>query len=86
MPNLIKLFEINVENFQGGRLKFYLEEWKQFSSDSEILNTVAGLEVEYEEITPQEKFRESRFSYEEEIFLDIEIDKLLRKGASSFAA
>ena len=71
---------MQISNFEGGRIRHFAENWKKLTSDKEILKIVDGLELEFEfepyqnQIPPQTKF-----SQNECILLDAEIQKLLTK-------
>ena len=65
--------------FEGGNIKNHLRDWEKLTSDETVLTTVSSIPVENECMIPLESFRESYFSSEEELFLDLEIKKLLKR-------
>ena len=69
------------EDFRGGRLKQFAPNWKEFTSDKWILESIKGCIIEFTETpcqisTPYEK----KFTLEEEQIIDVEINRLLRKN------
>ena len=47
VPSLIKYFEHKVANFKAGQLNTLYLAWKDLTSDSEILETVSGQRIEF---------------------------------------
>ena len=43
-----------VENFKGGKLKDFIHEWEGLTSDTFILNTIKGYNIELDEIPKTE--------------------------------
>lgn len=48
IPSLLAELKEDVSLFQGGRLQQFIENWKLITSDSEILQTVTGLCLEFD--------------------------------------
>ena len=74
-------FREQVANFQGGRLKSYLPQWKELTHDHEVLSSVSGLPLEFHS-TPlfPEFVQQCRFSQSEEKFVSEEIARLVQKN------
>ena len=70
-----------VTNFQAGRLSAFSDSWKTITHDKNILSTVKGLSIEFIDL-PKQTFipREYKHTEEELSYLDLEIEKLLKKG------
>lgn len=78
-PVIIEEVKVNIV---AGRLGFFLERWKEITSDRYILECVNGYkiqftEIPYQAITPKEK----TFSPEEMEKMQIQINELIIKGA-----
>ena len=69
------------KSFKGGQLKPYYNEWMTLTSDSEILNPVNGLSIEFVEQPIQDKCPNPYLlSVFEQNVIDNEITKLLSRG------
>ena len=66
----------------AGRLKFFLPEWRELTSDSQILKTVQGFNVEFVDRPPTQVLpaKEIPFNPEETRIVDSELEKLGKKG------
>lgn len=73
---------INTNDFQAGRLKLFVNEWRKLTSDKYILDAVQHCYIEFTDNRPpiQNKMsiRNSKFNLKEEKIVDIEIEKLLK--------
>ena len=68
------------DEIQAGRLKYYIQSWKTITEDPEILETVAGLKLDFPEGPPSSSTNYSiGFSKVEENAIDDETKKLLAK-------
>ena len=66
----------------SGRLKFYADVWKSYTSDPFILSAVTGYELEFDSTPVQLKIpNEIPFSIEEQAVVSQEVQNLLSKGA-----
>ena len=66
----------------GGRIKLFYSRWKLISSDPEILDIVSGMHIELIDLPLQNRIPPPlRFSKEEEIAAQEQIDTLLQKNA-----
>ena len=66
----------------SGRLKFYANVWKSYTSDPYILSAATGYELEFDSIPVQLKIpNEIPFSIEEQAIVSQEVQNLLSKGA-----
>ena len=88
-PNSVDLPEVSSNNFGiepdlklAARLKFFLPEWRKLTSDSQILKTVKGFNVEFVDCPPTQVFpsKEIPFNPEETHIVDSELD-LTAKGS-----
>ena len=68
------------ETFQAGQTRYKIEEWKNITSDENIINHVLGVEIVFTDFIPQGAEFESKFSDEESREIDKEIIELLKKG------
>ena len=68
--------------FSAGRLGNFIQEWRKITSDSEILQTVAGLKIEFVDNTApvQTSTPSSYFNMKERAIVDAEVQTLLQKG------
>lgn len=74
------------EEFEAGQIRHYINEWEKFTSDKNILQTVKGMKIDFEEINNYKKnVRTSRArpfhgNKEEKAAVNEEIKSLLTKG------
>ena len=75
------LFENNPENFEGGKISNFLDQWKGITTDSWILRTVRGHEIETS-FPPAQTFvpRPIEFTDEDTFLIDSEINNMLRRN------
>ena len=79
LPLLINYLTTRVDCFQAGQLSHKLCEWRKLTSDSEVLCTVWGEDIEFSSLPYQLKApKQNTFSVLEQ--LAVEIKKLLAKG------
>ena len=78
---IIKQYFMNkVEYFQAGQISNNFAQWQALTSDSEVLNMVQGLKIEFSmKPVQQPPHWTSRFSPGEKIIIHAEIIKLLAK-------
>ena len=70
-----------VKNFTGGRISKFLNNWMKLTSDENILQTVAGYKIKFDDPPLQKvKAKTIKFSEKEESVIDDEIVKLANKG------
>ena len=70
----------DVENFEGGKLKYYYEHWKKYTSDTFILDIITnGLKLDFNEIPFQHCCNNFPLSREEMSIMNSEIQKLKSK-------
>ena len=70
--------------FEGGRLRHYVHNWREITSDKHILQTVTGYKIEFSE--PPYQYRPptaTQFSEQEAELVQTEVDKLLTKGVTA---
>jgi len=67
------------ENFQGGQIKFHLENWRKITSDIDILNIVSGCEIEFTNELPLGKPlpSEIKFSAIEDLIIGSKLNSFL---------
>ena len=81
VPSLIKYFKHNVANFKAGQLSTSYFAWKELTSDPEILETVSGQRIEFNQNPVQLNLPvQPNYSYQQGQFIDSEIQNLLKKG------
>ena len=69
-----------VDCFKAGRIKESYHIWEKLTSDSEVLNTVKGLTIEFNRTPYQVRVpNQKKFSIEERHTVESEIKKLLDK-------
>ena len=87
VSHLTQFFEAEADSFVAGRLRFFLDEWRQITSDKEILQMIEGALVEFncpvEELTILSCHKTSAFSPNECHIIDSEIQKLVSKQVIS---
>ena len=81
LPLLISYLTTRVDRFQAGKLSHKLCEWRKLTSDSEVLCTIWGEEIEFSSLPYQLKApKQNTFSVLEQLAVEQEIKKLLAKG------
>ena len=81
VPSLIKYFEHKVANFKAGQLSTSYFAWKELTSDPEILETVSGQRIEFNQNPVQLNLPvQPNYSCQQGQFIDSEIQNLLKKG------
>ena len=72
----------------AGRLKLYFPEWRELTSDPQILKTLKGFNVDFVDCSPVQMFppKEIAFNSEESQIISSELDKLLTKGVIEITA
>lgn len=77
MKNLLD----EVENFQAGNIQNYYENWKEITSDKNILDIVKnGVRIDFSEIPSHKEMGYMSYSPQEKIIIENEIAKLSKKG------
>ena len=65
------------DNFEGGKLRHYVENWELLTTDPWVLNTVSGSKIDFESSTEDvRRPNPIRFNRQEAIFVDQEVNKL----------
>jgi len=65
----------------AGRLKHFVQEWENITSDNTILSYVAGCNIEFDQVPVQVKAPKTLpFSKKEAPIIDSELKKLIKKG------
>ena len=79
--NLKKYLIARSDTFAAGCIWHSLEAWKEITCDKEILSTVIGMKIVFDE-PPQQHFLPIRKKpASEEAVIDLEVEKLLSKRA-----
>ena len=69
------------ENFKGGKLKYFIHNWEQITSDETILSWVRGVHIGFEPGLRQLFVPSQRsFGPEEDNFVNQKVNELLQKG------
>ena len=81
IKNAIVESQTNILQFEGGRIKHILDQWKQITTDNEILKIVYGIELEFKGDMPvQRKIqKQCKFNEDEKRAIDAKVNKLLAK-------
>ena len=84
LPSLKLFCKTKHEHFQAGNIKWKMNNWKQLTSDSDILETVNGIKIEFIDNPHNVREKTQRpFSVNENAAVDNEVRNLLRKGVIS---
>lgn len=76
----MEYYRFKAKHFQAGQITDHIEQWRNLTSDPEILETV-GQSIEFTQIPVQiQPPFQRKWSQEEAEFIDSEIFSLLRKG------
>jgi hypothetical protein len=71
------------DEFQAGRLKYFIQNWENITTDAWIIKTVQGCEIEFFDNPVQAKLPNTmRFNRKETQIIDNEIKKNTRKGSN----
>ncbi|MCG8045731.1 MAG: hypothetical protein JAY66_08610 [Candidatus Thiodiazotropha taylori] len=66
----------------GGRLKFFVDQWKLITDDQWVISTIRdGLKLEFLKIPPFSGIKETVVNVQNHFILQQEVEKLLEKGA-----
>ena len=77
---MIKDLSKRTEQFQGGCISKYYDQWKHLTNDPEILDIVAGMHIPFEQLPMQLNAPTPfNFSDDESEIIDSEISRLLEK-------
>lgn len=77
----MEYYRFKAKHFQAGQITDHIEQWRNLTSDPEILETVAGQSIEFTQTPVQIKPPfQPKWSQEEAEFIDSEIFSLLGKG------
>ena len=81
VENLKTLLQQGVKEFKAGRVKEHLSNWNHITSDPEILQNIAGAKIPFVREPQMDKIPSSlKFSSLQQEVIDLEIDKLPKKG------
>ena len=72
--------KVNVPKFVAGNLATHMQSWRSITSDSSILEMMAGYSLVFDNMPFQPAVPHSSFSKGEELIIAAEIKKLLKKG------
>ena len=65
----------------GGRLKFFIDQWKQITDDKWVLSTIAnGYKLEFQSLPPFSGIRETVVIANNQAILNLEIESLLQNA------
>ena len=66
----------------GGRLKFFIDQWKLITDDKWVLSTIAnGYKLEFQNLPPFSGIRETHVNANNQAILNSEVESLLQKAA-----
>ena len=81
VENLKTLLQQGVKDFKAGRVKEHLSNWNHITSDPEVLQNIAGAEISFVREPQMDKIPSNpKFSSLQQEAIDLENDKLLKKG------
>ena len=64
----------------GGRLKFFIDQWKLITDDKWVLSTIAnGYKLEFQNLPPFSGIRETHVNASNQAILNSEVESLLQK-------
>ena len=87
LPLIVEYFTKRADCFKAGQLTHKLCAWRKITSDSEVLQTVCGEEIEFINLPHQINIpRENKFSKAERLVVEQGIKKLLSKGVIATSA
>ena len=70
-----------VKEFKAGQVKEHLFNWNQITSDPEVLQNIPGAKIPFVREPQLDKIPSNpKFSSQQQEIIDLEIDKLLKKG------
>jgi len=74
-----------VQTFHAGSVSHAILQWQKLTGDKDVLKTVMGLSIEFKDSAPTSypNLPPDRFSENEMVFLDAEVNRLLGKGIIS---
>ena len=81
LPSLVEVYRLEADNFEARQLPYFVNEWRTLTSDTEILETVTGQHIEFNETLVQinPPFQPC-WGEKEACIIDTEISDLLSKG------
>ena len=75
------LLQQGAKEFKAGQVKEHISNWNQITSDPEVLQNIAGAKILFVREPQMDKITSSpKFSSQRQEAIDLEIDKLLKKG------
>ena len=70
-----------VDNFRGGQLSDFYSEWSKLTSDTSILQCIAGDDIKFTEFPPtQTSYTPNQINGNHKVLINKETDNLLSKG------
>ena len=57
VPSILEELQRQSEDFSAGQIRFYLVQWKQITTEEEILKMVEGVDINFAELPVQKKKR-----------------------------
>ena len=81
MPSLKAYLSTKKDLFMGGQIKTKLNEWEKLTSDPEVLQTVQGIQISFDQypMTCSQSVQKCQFTEKEITVIDEEVQKLLDK-------
>ena len=80
LPDIIEVLNFQMMSNKAGSLKSYLQKWREFTSDPEILDTVSGMTIEFDDAHKALQPRANHCSKWEKACVEIELHALMKKG------
>jgi hypothetical protein len=80
LENVKTISTEHIKHFEGGRIKHFVDNWQDLTSDEEILNTIQGLKLEFMKNPCQTQCPHQRqFNQAESAAIEKEVQNLLEK-------
>ena len=80
LPDITEVLNFQMMSNKAGSLKSYLQKWQEFTSDPEILDTVLGMTIEFDDAHKALQPRANHCSKWEKTCIEIELHALMKKG------
>jgi len=80
LPDIIEVLNFQMMSNKAGSLKNYLQKWQEFTSDPEILDTVSGMTIEFDDAHKALQPRVNHCSKWEKECIESELHALMKKG------
>ena len=80
LPNIKSQLKNECNNFRAGRVAQFYENWRELMHDQEILRDIRGANIKCNTTPQQHKLSRKKFSEDDTMTIESEVEKLLSKG------